>query len=266
MKKVWINPAYKDLVKVEKPEVKKEENPAVKEQVAPKSEKKEEQKDNSTVIITEDVLEKLKEKEISTDKLIDLVNKEFTKESLREELKKRNIPEDHIIKILRRFKGKKEKKPSPPKHSIKQSLEHKLFKHLMDKEIPIEARLANGETFTGIIKWYSEWLISLAVDGKLRTVIIPRLMIVYYTQLQENSLSEKEINQLPLSDVIGVEVNILQQFKDNKIPLIFYMQGGVEIKGILDWYEKVVYHIKSPDGKTDHTLHRGNIVYFEEAV
>jgi sRNA-binding regulator protein Hfq len=274
MKKVWINPAYKNLVQAAKPEVKNEEKPVVKEQVTPKPEKKKEKQQseakpeqgNAIVKITEATIEKLKEKEINTEKLTDLVNKEFTKKCLKDELKQRGIPDGDVDKIICRVKEKKEQKSSPPKHDIKQAIEHKLFKYFMDKQIPIEIRLVNGETFTGNIKWFSEWMICLAVEGNTKTVIIPRLMMVYYTQLQENSLPEKEINQLPFPDVIKVEVIILQQFKDNKTPLLFHMQGGMEIKGILDWYEKLICHIKSLDGKTDHTIHRGNILYFEEVL
>lgn len=273
MKKVWINPAYKDKIQIL--EVKKEENPVVKEQAKQKPEKEKEKqqrerkpekkKENAIVIITEAVMDKLKEKDVNTDKLTDLLNKEFTKESLADELKKRGIPDEDIKRIVCRTKEKKEQKPPPSKQAGKQTIEHKLFQYFMDKEIPIETQLISGETFSGKIKWFSEWLVGLEIDNT-RTVIIPRLMMVYYTQLQENSLSDKEINRLPLLDITTVEVNMLQQFKDNNTSLLFHMQGGMKIRGILDWYEKLIYHIKSVDRKTEHTIHRGNILYFEEAV
>lgn len=274
MKKVWINPAYKDKIQIV--EAKKEEKPVVKEQPKQKPEKEKEiqqrkaklekKKENAIVLITEAVIDKLKEKDVNTDKLTDLLNKEFTKESLADELKKRGIPDEDIKRIVCRTKEKKEQKPPPLKQAGKQTIEHKLFQYFIDKQISIETRLINGETFSGKIKWFSEWLIGLEVDNNTRTVIIPRLMMVYYTQLQENSLSDKEINKLPLLDVTTVEVNMLQQFKDNKTSLVFHMQGGMEIKGNLDWYEKLIYHIKSLDRKTEHTIHRGNILYFEETV
>ena len=109
-------------------------------------------------------------------------------------------------------------------------------------------------------------IMAFEIKGKPETVIVPRLVISFYKQKKENSLSEKEINELPPVDIMGVEIKIMQQYRDNKTPLLFHLQGGLEIKGTLDWYEKLVTHIKSLDGKTEHTLHRGNIFYFEEVV
>lgn len=274
MKKVWINPAFKDqvVVKPEEKVDKKEEKPAAKEKkvAAPKPEKtearREKKVDNSIIQITEPVIERLKERGTNTDKITDLLNKDFTKDSLKEELKNRAIPTEDINKIVCCIKERKPQYLPPPKREFVQTIEHKLFQYFIDKQIPIEVRLMNGETFTGKIKWYSDWLIAFEIKGKPGTIIVPRLVISFYKQKKENSLSEEEINQLPSVDITGVEIKMMQQYRDNKTPLAFHLQGDLEIKGTLDWYEKLVTHIKSLDGKTEHTLHRGNILYFEEVV
>jgi sRNA-binding regulator protein Hfq len=275
MKTVWVNPAFKDKVVV-KPEEKKEEKPIVKEQPKPKpkKEKKENKEkaeakpekkvDNSPIQLTEPVVNKLKEKGINTEKLIDLLNKDFTKNALKEELKNRAFSNEDIIEVICCIKGRMS---TPiPKSSRILGLEYKLFKYFKDNQIPIEARLINGATLTGKIKWFSEGLIALEVAGKPGTAVFHRFMIVSYTPIMENSLSETEIMQLPTDDVTGIEIKMMQQYRDNKTPLLFHMLGGIDIKGTLDWYEKLVCHIKSLDGKTDYTIHRGNMLYFEEVV
>lgn len=270
MKKVWINPAYKDLVQAAKPE----EKPVVKEQANPKPEKKKdkqqpeakpEQKiDNSIIQITEPVIEKLKEKGINTDTLTDLLNKEFTKKGLKDELKQRGIPDGDIDKIICRVKEKKEQNVSLHRPGFREHIEHKLFKYFRDNGILIEIRLVTGNTFTGKLKWFSEWLMGLEIDGKAGTVILNRLMFVCYIQLQGNNLSGAELYEMFPVNIAGVESKMMQPYRNNKIPLLFHMNGGMEIKGTLDWYEKLVYHIKSLDGKTEYTICRSNILYIEE--
>ena len=209
---------------------------------------------------------KLVEEGLNIKKLIDLLNKDFTKSSFKEELKNRVFTDEEIHHIISCIHGRMSSPSSKPVPL--DNIEHKLFKHLMEKQISIEIKFLTGITFTGKIKWFSEWLINQEIKGKgkgkVKNVIINRLMIVCYYQLEENSLSEAELKQLPAVDILGVEANMLQEYKDKKTPLLFHLQGGMEIKGTLEWYEKLVYHIKSLDGKTHHTIYRSIILYFEE--
>jgi len=275
LKKVWINPAYKDIVQAAKPEVKKEDKPVAKEHVALKPDKKKDSKvkakakddkkeDNSFIQLTEPVINKLNEKGINIEKLSDLLKKDFTKNGLKEELKKRAYSDEDIIQVICCIKGRMS--TPAPRAPGKLSIEFKLFKYFVDNQIPIEARLINGETFTGKIKWFSEGLIALEVSGKANIMVFHRFMMVCYTPVMEKSLSEAEINQLPPVDLSSVEINKMQEYHDKKTPLMFHMSGNLEIKGVIDWYEKLVCHIRSLDEKMDYTIHRGNMIYFEEVV
>lgn len=278
MKKVWINPAFKDQIQLPKKEDKVEDRKPViiKEQTEQKPEKKsekdekkdkpagkkEKQREDPVVQLKEPLMDKIKEKGINTEKLTDLLNKDFTKSGFKEELKNRSFSDEEINYIVHTIRYKPTLPLPPRKPEPSDNIEHKLFQYLMEKEIPIEVKFLTGITFTGKIKWFSDWLIKLEIKGK--TVFLNRLMMVCYYQMKENSLSETELKQLPPIEIAGTEIKIFQDYKNSKTPLLFHIQGGLEIKGTLEWYEKLVYHIKSLDGKTDHTVQRSVVLYFEE--
>ena len=145
-------------------------------------------------------------------------------------------------------------------------LELKFLEVLREKEIPLEAELIDGTKFTGKIKWFSEWAIALEVENRESEVIFNRLQMIYYRQLKKHSLSEKELEKLPDPNVGKVEINALQQFKEEKTPLHFHLKNNGEIKGILDWCEKLIYHVKSLDGEKEYNLYKNSVIYFERMI
>ena len=175
--------------------------------------------------------------------------------SVKKEPVKQSKPVDKPVK-----KQEKQKK-RPAQIQQKDDLEYKFFNYLMEKEIALDVKLIDGTVLTGKIKWFSDWTMALEVDGKLKMVI--RLMILYYSPTDELSLTENEVSELP-DYVISSEVKCFTELCKNKSPFVFHLKGGAEIKGVLLWYEKFIYHLKSLDGKTDYSLHRNNVLYYYE--
>jgi len=142
-------------------------------------------------------------------------------------------------------------------------LELKFLHDIKEKNIPIETTLIDGTKFTGNIKWFSEWSVALEVEGRDSEVIFNRLQMVYYSQLEDNKLSESEIEKLEDPDVKKTEIIALQEFKNDKIPLLFHMKNDVKIKGTLEWFEKLIYHVKSLDEGKDYNLYKNSVIFFE---
>ncbi len=193
------------------------------------------------------------------------------KDKVPQAVKDTGIKKTKEKKIVDKRPGDK-KRPKVPPRSLPQYsppdpvLELKFLQHLKDKEIPMELELINGTKFTGKIKWFSEWSIALEPEGEKREIIFNRLQMIYYSQLKEYTLSEKEIEALPEPDVKKVEITVLQNFKDEETPLIFHLKNNVDIKGTLDWCEKLIYHVKSLDEKKDYNLYKNSIIYFERVT
>ena len=163
-------------------------------------------------------------------------------------------------------RDRKKGKPFPVQTPLDPVLELKFLQNLKDKEIPIETELIDGTKFSGKIKWFSEWSIALELEGKESEVIFNRLQMIYYSQLKENSLPEKEIEAMEAPEVGKAEISALQKFKDEKIPLLFHLKNNIEIKGILDWMEKLIYHVKSLDGEKEYNLYKSSVIYIERMI
>lgn len=142
--------------------------------------------------------------------------------------------------------------------------ELKLLKYLMDNNMPVEVLLIDGTKFSGLIKWFSNWMLSLEIEGRKNEVMFNKRTISYYKQSGDSGLSEEEINNMPEPDISGVETAILQRFKDNKTHLLFCMRNNIKLEGTVEWVEKLIYHIRSFDGGKDNNLYKGSILYFEE--
>lgn len=163
--------------------------------------------------------------------------------------------------------NREKRRPAPIQYTPPDPLLELKFLHdIKEKDIPIQAVLVDGTEFKGKIKWFSEWSIALEVEGRQSEVIFNRLKMIYYSQLKDNRLSEEEIEKLPDPDVKKTEISTLQDFKNNKNPLVFYMKNNVQVKGTLDWFEKLVYHVKSLDGTKDYNLYKNSVIFFERVA
>ena len=168
-------------------------------------------------------------------------------------------------KSTRTPKSKEKKKENvPPRQPPSPIYELKLLEYIKDKKLPVEILLINGTKFVGKIKWFSKWMLSLEIEGSEKELMFNKRTIVYYKQSEGVSLAEDEVCTLSEPDVSSIETNVLQEFKDKKSPLIFYMRNNVEIRGTLQWTEKLIYHVRSLDGKKDNNLYKGSILYFKE--
>jgi sRNA-binding regulator protein Hfq len=167
--------------------------------------------------------------------------------------------------IKKKFTKGKEKKPVMRETGTDPLLEHKLLQYLMEKNVGIEAKFIEGTELKGKIKWFSDFMVGIEVDGK-RNIICNRLMMLYYKQDEGNSPSEKEITSLPDPVITSAEITAMQQLKDNKHQLIFHLKNNIVIKGKLEWYEKLIYHIMSLDGTKDYNIQKSSLIYFEEVL
>jgi sRNA-binding regulator protein Hfq len=143
-------------------------------------------------------------------------------------------------------------------------LELKFLQYLMEKSIPIEIKLIEGMEFKGKIKWFSEWMMGLESDNEKHNIMFNRLMMLYYRQLKDLAPSEKEIEGFSLPDIGNIEAKVMQKFKDEKTPLYFYLKNNTKLEGTLEWFEKLIYHVRSIDGKEDYNIYKASILYFEE--
>jgi sRNA-binding regulator protein Hfq len=165
----------------------------------------------------------------------------------------------------KKFIKEKEKKPFLYEPGPDPLLEHKLLQYFMEKNIGIEAKFIEGAEIKGKIKWFSEFMLGLEMERK-KNIICNRLMMLYYRQDVGNVPSEKEIKDMPDPVKTNVEITSIQQLKDNKLALIFHLKNNIVIKGTLEWYEKLIYHIKSLDGTKDYNIQKSSLIYFEEVL
>ena len=238
--------------------------------------------------------------------------------------KRNNLSPKFRRNTLNRKQKKREKKIDVGKVEVDTTLEFKFLQYLMDNKIPLEANLIEGITFTGNVKWFSEWLIGLKIEKE--EVIFNRLMMIFYSLPRENSLSELKIRDLfwlkitenTLEEVrdrisayefkaldrlkdnffseenfvrtleksnfskhkidlikrhLGkiyepkfekVELNLLNKFKEDNVLLTFYLNNNIQIKGYLEWAEKLIYHIRACDDDSMYNIYKDSIIYFHE--
>lgn len=129
------------------------------------------------------------------------------------------------------------------------------------------------------------WLkINDIVLDKLKDEITPYEFKVL-SRLNENFFSEKKLSEMLKKfnfnfnsidiiiknalkiytpEFVGVEAEFLKRLKDNKVPLTFYLNNNVFIKGYLEWAEKLIYHIRDIENNEIYNIYKDSIVYFEE--
>lgn len=142
-------------------------------------------------------------------------------------------------------------------------LELKFLQHLMNSRATLEVKILGGPTFTGKIKWIYQWLMGLELEDN-KIVGFSRLNLSHYSIKQSESISEEEITKLSVPEI--PKDNIFQQYKNDKTLLIFHLRDGLSIKGTIEWYDKILYHIRSIDGEKEYNITRESILYFEEAT
>ncbi len=182
------------------------------------------------------------------------VSKDFKKEERKEGPKK--------------FDRKKQAKLPAKKPPVREPgpdplLELKLLQYLKNNNATVEAHFIEGINLKGKIKWFSDFMLGIELDSG-KNVICNRLMMLYYRHSDAKTPSEKEVIELPEPVIANVEITSMQQLKDNKTPLIFHMKNDITLKGILEWYEKLIYHIRSMDGEKDYNIQKSSLIYFEE--
>ncbi|MEQ8186803.1 MAG: hypothetical protein ABRQ39_02430 [Candidatus Eremiobacterota bacterium] len=170
----------------------------------------------------------------------------------------------------RKFDRKKQVKPPEKKSPLREPgpdplLELKLLQYLKHNNAAIEAHFIEGIDIKGKIKWFSDFMLCIETDNG-KNVICNRLMMIYYRHLDCKSPSEKEVRELPEPDIANIEITSMQQLKDNKTPLTFHMKHDVILKGTLEWYEKLIYHVRSIDGDKDYNIQKSSLIYFEEVA
>jgi sRNA-binding regulator protein Hfq len=177
------------------------------------------------------------------------VSKDFKKEERRE--------------LPGKFDRKKSTKPPVREAGHDPLLELKLLQYVKNNNAALEANFIEGINIKGKIKWFSEFMIGLELEeGK--NVICNRLMMIYYRLLEKKTPSEKDIREMPDPDITNLEITTMQQLKDSKTALIFHMKHNVILKGTLEWYEKLIYHVRSIDGEKDYNIQKSSLIYFEE--
>lgn len=194
------------------------------------------------------------------------------KDKMPEGFKKRPVSKDfkreERKEAPRKFDRKKQAKPPEKKPYLREPgpdplLELKLLQYLKNHNATIEAHFIEGIDIKGKIKWFSDFMLGIET-GNEKNVICNRLMMIYYRHLDAKTPSEKDIKELPEPELANAEIIAMQQLKDNKTPLIFHMKNNVLLKGTLEWYEKLIYHIRSIDGEKDYNIQKSSLIYFEE--
>ena len=204
MSKVWINPAFKDKLSDKKedppPPVKEEKKePKVK---APKKEG--EQKPGEVKPQSE---EKVIAKEEEQPSEVNQKTEEETPAKEKTEKKKKE-------------KNTTDKPTTQPQDNSFNEL--KLLQVLQQKDIPIEGMLINGMKINGKIKWFTQSTVGLLLDDG-RDIILNRLMLIYYSQPKEYSLSRKDFDEIPKPTTINNETTELRRLKDEKAILLFHL-------------------------------------------
>jgi len=226
MSKVWINPAFKDKL------IDKKEDP-------PPPVKKEKKESKVKVSTKEEKQKTSEEKPQSEDKSPE-----------------KEKPE----------KKKKEKKPAEkptPQPKGDSFNELKLLQMLQDKNIPIEGMLINGMKINGKIKWFTQSTVGLLLDDG-RDIILNRLILIYYSQPKEYSLSRKDFDEIPKPTTINNETTELRRLKDEKAILLFHLKNGIDITGKIDWSDYLIYHVISPDDEKEYSIPKSSVLYIEE--
>lgn len=272
MAKVWINPAFKDKfpakeAKKEKPPPKKpekEEEPVSKK---PETEKKVEKKKE------EKPRKKTKKKKRGAESRTKL------------EAKLLQYLEDNKIPIEIKFIGGKAKLTGtinwfsdwqlsfkPKKKNSKDLIFHRLrliyYKPLEEISISSEELLTMSRIIMEkeIIERLGKRFPVDQLESLTGKILTEEKLEEEINKLDFTEVDAKEIiNQVKIaSSVSFAEKREMQRFKDDKVPLVFHLTDNTKLKGTLEWYETLVYNIRSLDGKEEYNIPKGSVIYIEE--
>ena len=289
MAKVWINPAFKDKFSAKK-EIKKEK---------PAQEKTKENKVEKPPA-QEKEIEKEKKEEPAPEGKKPETKKEEKSEKKPEKRRKKRKPasrasletkylqylEDNKIPIEIKFIGGKRKLNGminwysetlmcfkPQKKNSKDLIFNRirLIYYRALEEVPLSAEELLSRSR---LKIEEEMIKKLAKRKSLDVEKLEPLIGKIFTaetleeELKNLDFTEDEITQIvnqvkAMAHIPFDHRREFQRFKDEEVPLTFHMMENKKMKGILQWHEHLVFHIKNMDGKEEYNIPKSSVIYIE---